>query len=140
MHTPEQQPGASGVQQGVSGSTRGHESSDVPVRPLLGSLAVLATGCLLALWLMRVMFQGFDASARARDLPGHVLAEEHQVPPAPKLEARPQAENADSEQLERKVLQSFEWIDRDAGVVRIPVERALEIVLQEGLPARAGSR
>ena len=140
MHTPDQKPGASGVQQAVSSSTRGHESSDVPVRPLLGSLAVLATGCLLALWLMRVMFQAFDASARARDLPGHVLAEEHQVPPPPKLEASPQADNEDSEQVEREVLASFAWIDRDAGVVRVPVERALELVLQEGLPTRAGRR
>lgn len=136
MPTHESDTSVGGVQQAVGASTKGHESSDVPVRPLLGSLAVLATGCLLALWLMRVMFQSFDASARSRDVPSHVLAEEHQVPPPPKLEASPQAENQVSAERERELLGSYEWIDRDAGLVRIPVERALEIVLQEGLPSR----
>ena len=140
MHTPEREPTASDVQQRLAATERGHESSDVPVKPLLLSLGALGVGCLFAMWVMRTMFRSFDASARSRDVPGHVLAEEHQIPPPPKLEANPTAENEESAVAERRLLESYGWIDRDAGVVRVPVERALELVLQEGLPARAKAR
>jgi hypothetical protein len=140
MHTPEREPHSSDVQQHLAATDRGHESSDVPVKPLLLSLAAFAAGCLIAMWVMRAMFRSFDASARSRDVPGHVLAEEHQIPPPPKLEANPTAENEESAVAERKLLDTYGWIDRDAGIVRVPVERALELVLQEGLPARAKAR
>lgn len=34
-------------------------------------------------------------------------------------------------------LSAYGWIDRTAGVVRIPIDRAMELVLQRGLPARS---
>jgi hypothetical protein len=117
-------------------SQPGHEAGDVRVRPLLVSLALLAAGCTGALLLMRWTFDLFEAAARAKDRPGHPLAEEHQRPPGPRLQADPQAENAAWEAQQREALTSYGWLDRDGGLVRLPVERALELVLQEGLPAR----
>ena len=38
----------------------------------------------------------------------------------------------------RRNLDSYGWVDRAHGVVRVPVGRAVELVTQEGLPARAG--
>jgi hypothetical protein len=35
---------------------------------------------------------------------------------------------------EREQLESYGWVDRDAGVVRIPIERAIQIVAENGLP------
>ena len=67
--------------------------------------------------------------------PGHPLAVE-QVAPAPRLQADPPAEYAAFAAEQRRVTSTYGWLDRDAGVVRLPVERALEIVLEEGLPAR----
>jgi hypothetical protein len=37
-------------------------------------------------------------------------------------------------QEEDEVLNHYGWVDPDRGVVRIPVERALDIVAQRGLP------
>mgnify|MGYP003497489033 CR=1 FL=1 len=36
---------------------------------------------------------------------------------------------------EEKLLKGYGWVDPDKGIVRIPVDRALEIVAQKGLPA-----
>ena len=33
-------------------------------------------------------------------------------------------------------LTSSGWIDRSAGIVRLPIDRAMEVVLQKGLPVR----
>jgi len=38
---------------------------------------------------------------------------------------------------ENKILSSYDWVDRDHGVVRIPIERAIEILADRGLPMRA---
>jgi hypothetical protein len=39
---------------------------------------------------------------------------------------------------EDNVLGGYGWIDQNNGVVRIPIDRAKELLLQRGLPARTG--
>ena len=34
-------------------------------------------------------------------------------------------------------LDSYGWVDKEAGVVHIPIDRAMELTLQHGLPVRA---
>jgi hypothetical protein len=114
----------------------GHERTDAHVRPLVLFLALLALGCGIALLLMRWTFDAFERSAAKRDEPGHPLASDHQQAPAPRLQADPPAENAAFEARQRELLTTYGWLDPDGGVVRLPVERALELVLEEGLPAR----
>jgi hypothetical protein len=38
---------------------------------------------------------------------------------------------------EDAVLTTYGWIDEQGGIVRIPVERAMELLVERGLPARA---
>ena len=37
---------------------------------------------------------------------------------------------------EDAILNDYGWVDPEKGIVRIPVERALELVAKEGLPSR----
>ncbi len=37
----------------------------------------------------------------------------------------------------RARLEGYHWVDRKAGLVSVPIERAMELVAHEGLPARA---
>jgi hypothetical protein len=37
---------------------------------------------------------------------------------------------------EEQVLHSYGWVDPKAGVVHIPIERAMQIIAQQGLPTR----
>jgi len=34
------------------------------------------------------------------------------------------------------VLTSYGWVDKNAGVVRIPIDEAMKIVVKQGLPVR----
>jgi hypothetical protein len=38
---------------------------------------------------------------------------------------------------EDAVLNGYSWVNRDAGVVRIPIGEAMKLTLQKGLPVRA---
>jgi hypothetical protein len=59
-------------------------------------------------------------------------------PPVPGagLEAEPERALRESRRREEALLGSYGWEDRPAGVVRIPVDRAIEILAEEGLPWR----
>jgi hypothetical protein len=37
---------------------------------------------------------------------------------------------------ERRAQQEYGWIDEGLGIVRLPIERAKELVLERGLPVR----
>ena len=115
---------------------RGHEERDVPLRPLIISgvcLVVLAWLSLLAMWLL------FDylAARRARlDVVPSPVFEARQLPPEPRLEVSPQQDLRQMRAAETTVLNSYGWVDRQAGIVRIPIERAIELLVERGLPTR----
>ena len=56
-------------------------------------------------------------------------------PAGPLLQVNPTAELEQLRRQEQRVLESYGWVDRGAGVARVPVERALELVLEEGVGA-----
>jgi len=54
--------------------------------------------------------------------------------PAPVLQIDPRADMARFRAQERAELSSYGWVDRDKGVVRIPIERAMAKVVKDGIP------
>lgn len=110
-----------------------YERMDGPVRGILGFGLGLATIVLISLGLLQALFGFFQRGVEEADVPRHPLAEEVVQPPEPRLLADPDGYWDDylAEQEER--LSTPAWIDRDAGVVRVPVDRAIDLVLEEGL-------
>ena len=58
------------------------------------------------------------------------------LPPEPRLQATPRQDLQDLHRREEEVLNSYRWVDRNAGTVRIPIKEAIRITLAKGLPAR----
>ena len=57
----------------------------------------------------------------------------------PRLEEQPAAELANLRRAEDRRLSSYGWIDRQQRVVHVPVERAIEILAERGLPEPQGT-
>ena len=90
-------------------------------------LLLLTAGCMLATkWILA----GLESTRKMDDVPLHPLAEPVQVPPSPRLQATPAEDIADHRAIESELLGSYQWIDRDQGIVRIPVERAMELLVE----------
>jgi hypothetical protein len=68
------------------------------------------------------------------------LSYSHEPPPEPRLSVKPGDELKALRAEEAKQLEGYDWIDREQGVVRIPIARAMEILAQRGLPVRAESK
>ena len=56
--------------------------------------------------------------------------------PMPALQTQPFRDIYMLREDEAKRLQSYGWVDKDGGVTRIPVDRAMELMLQRGFPTR----
>lgn len=58
--------------------------------------------------------------------------------PQPREQIAPNEELKTFRARENAELNSYGWIDRKAGEVRIPIDRAMDILLERGLPTRGG--
>jgi hypothetical protein len=119
-----------------------HEESDVNVRGVLGFAAgLLVTAVLIQfmVWLLFVYFSGREA---ARVVPEYPLAagEQTRVPPEPRLQTNPREDLLALRAREDAVLNSYGWVDKTAGVVRIPIDEAIKLTVQRGLPVRQGKQ
>ena len=64
--------------------------------------------------------------------------ERQQFPPAPRIEEHPAIELEESARAGRQILSTYGWTDKNAGIVRIPIDRAIELQLQRGFPSAKG--
>jgi hypothetical protein len=57
--------------------------------------------------------------------------------PAPQLEVNERTELNGERLREEDTLSTYGWVDQNAGVVRIPIDRAMDLLAQRGLPVRS---
>jgi hypothetical protein len=115
-----------------------HETSDVNVRGILiFGLGLFATAAAIhvLVWLLFLYFTGREATRGATSYP---LAADQQtrVPPEPRLQTNPREDLRLLREQEDAILNSYGWIDRSGGIVRIPIEQAMRLTVRRGLPAR----
>jgi len=116
----------------------GYEESDVSVRRLfgfaLGVVALVLVGVLGSL----VVFH-FFIQHESLGPPASPFENVRQLPPQPRLQVNAPLDLAHYRADQDKVLENYGWVDAQAGVVRIPIDRAMELLLQKGLPVRGSS-
>jgi hypothetical protein len=127
------------VAEGTEGTagTRGpgYERRDLSVRAavLFGVfLALTAIAVHLVIWLLYSYFGRQAASTEVVQYPMAQMARP-QLPPEPRLQTEPREDLKALRREEDAILSSYAWVDRNAGVVRIPIDRAMQLVLERGL-------
>ena len=122
------------------------EEDGINYRGIVWFVAVLAITTLASQLLMVGLFKYLARDVAADDLPRAPLAAPAgQLPPGPNLAYLSSTDRQLSEpahfatfrETEEKKLSSYEWIDKSAGTVRIPIDRAKDLLLERGLPVRA---
>jgi len=110
--------------------------SEIHVRAIFGVLAGLVLLVALSFAGMWTFSKVLKARSVARDPEPLPVAEANAPRPRPRaaLQADPTADMAKFAKEEEAAVTSYAWVDRANGVAQIPVERALEIVAERGLP------
>ena len=114
----------------------GHEKTDVSIGGIVKfgiGLAVVALLVHVAMW---GLFRTLDARAEKRDRPLAALAAAglKRTPPEPRLERDALAPRRRMADEERAALTTYGWVDRGTGIVRMPIDRAMELLVERGLP------
>jgi hypothetical protein len=118
----------------------GYEASDVDPRRLLLWVAGLVAVLVLSAVASVLLFDALARRAERLDPKFSPLAPlQNPPPPEPRLLQNEPDDLATVRKEEDQLLHSYDWIDKDHGVVRIPIERALELLSKEGLPSRSSS-
>lgn len=119
-------------------SGAGHETRDVDVRRVSILTGVLVLVIAAAMGVTALMFDRLAAREAGRQAPPSTLVEPPalRLPPEPRLQEDPVADLARMRAEEQAALDGYGWVDRERGVARIPVRRAMEILVQRGLPVR----
>ena len=126
-------PGDAGRNPGVH-----HETSDVDIRGIFGFAIGLTVVCFFVAFVVWVLFRYFDSREAHRVAPEYPLAvgQEQRRPPEPQLQINPREDLEELRTQEDRILTSYGWVDKNAGVTRIPIEEAMKLVVQRGLPSR----
>lgn len=67
-----------------------------------------------------------------------LAAGQEKEPPMPRLQTQPFKDVYLLKQGQRERLESYGWTDKATSVVHIPIERAMELMVERGLPSRPG--
>lgn len=87
-------------------------------------------------WFFNGQQKADDAAALKYPLAAGRLPEQQDRRPLPRLQNQPFKDLYELREGEMKRLERYAWQDKGEGVTRIPIERAMELVVERGLPAR----
>ena len=114
----------------------------------MGGVAVLGV---VIYFILIGMYRYLDNSDRTHQPPANPMAatagmdpqsmsytqiqeQAQQTFPKPVLEHSEQTQYLDELRKENEVLGSYDWVDQNHGVVRIPIDQAMDLLAQRGLP------
>jgi hypothetical protein len=119
----------------VPGTDSAFEHEDASPSGLVKSGIFLAILLVIVFVAMRFAWSGFMTMSPVGEN-ASPMTDARILPPHPRLQTDPQKEIHDYCEQQAEKLDSYGWVDQSAGIVRIPVDRAIELTLKNGLPSR----
>lgn len=121
------------------------EKTDVRTSPILKFLfylGVLVVFSYLLTWGVYLGLKKYWASTYAPMMPSRIEAGPT-MPPEPRLQGMPghltdpQEDLREKLKADRDANDQFAWIDQKSGIAQIPVQDAMQLIVEKGLPAIA---
>jgi hypothetical protein len=112
-----------------------HETSDANIRNLIIFGVCLGLLVIAGLIASRAVFHYF-AGHQGLGPPASPFENVRMLPPGPRLQVRAPQDLEQYKGTQEEILNSYGWVDQKEGIVRIPIDRAMDILLQKGLPVR----
>ena len=118
----------------------GYEHTDAAVGPVAKFLFWLFVAAVLTHFGLAGVYklmidQGVKSEASERRYP-LAATEEQRLPPVPRLQQFPRNELFTFRTEERDRLETYGWENKAAGTVHIPIEEAMKLTVERGLPVQ----
>jgi hypothetical protein len=137
------------------GNPAGHgsfEHQDLSPRSIFYFLLILGVATIICIFLLGGVYEFLDKREHALQPPVNPLVTNvpedtrhvatgypQTVFPDPKLEEDERTQLNGIRMAEQKTLYSYGWVNEQQGIVRIPIDRAMDLLVQRGLPVRPQS-
>jgi hypothetical protein len=128
----------------------GYERTDVGIAGILYFLLSLLVGGILVYFIVNGVYAFLQSRSEADQTPVNPLVTnapadtrhvERNYPksafPDPKLEEDERGQLNGIRLKEEQTLSTYDYVDKNAGTVRIPIDRAMDLIAQHGLPTRS---
>ena len=126
-----------------------HEHGDIDIRAIAMFLGLMFVGCGIVALLMGGLFKLFEGRAAQNDPQLSPIARPASAMPrtttgaatfgaarGPQLLTNEPVALEHQREAEREVAQEYGWVNKEAGVARIPIEDAKKLIAERGLPVR----
>lgn len=114
----------------------GYETRDAHVGGVFIFLIVLGVVIVcsaLICWGMLHYFSAHEMNQPASDSP---FADTRQLPLGPQLQVNPREDWLKFREEQQKSLETYEWVNRSNGTVRVPIEEAMDLLVKKGVPVQ----
>ena len=130
-------PGAGGGQEAPNAHGVAVEPDVVPSAVPLGLFALLAVITIVCAAIVFVFFhllqKQADRKDRAEIAEAGLDRPQDTIPPPPRLQIHAVASWQEFRQAENQRLTTYGWLDRSQGAVHVPIERAIDLVVERGI-------
>ena len=126
----------SGAQHNQGNNGPGYEVRDANIKGLLQFAFWLAMLLLVTLVAMRFTFSQL-AKLTPLGPAASPFENARQIPSGPLLQADPHQELGAYCANQQQAVDGYAWINNTGGVVQLPIDRAMELTMQHGLPSRS---
>jgi hypothetical protein len=114
-----------------------HDDREIDARSIIKmttGLAVIIAASLAVAWVISDSLTREDKEAHPP--PPAIAAAASTRPSDPRLQPEPKIDLETLRAEEQTKLHTYHWVDKNSGVVGIPIDRAIELVAERGLPSR----
>ena len=118
----------------------GYEQRDANIRGLLQFAFWMAVVLVVTLFAMRWTFDYFKKIQPLGPTASPMVSEtQRELPPNPRLQVQPRNDLQIYCAAQEQAVNTYGWVDQLSGIARIPVDRAIDLILQRGLSSRSSS-
>lgn len=111
----------------------GHDTRDVNIKLILFSTVVMVVIVLITCFFTVGIFDFLNAHSGSVPQSTSLTAPK-EIPPVPRVLEHPWEELPVLRGTETRTLNSYAWVNQGGGTVRIPVDRAIDLLAARGLP------
>ena len=110
---------------------------EIDVRAVLSFGSGLALTMILVLSAVWLLLDHWRSRQIALDPPPSPIAEARapRLPPEPRLQSSPARDMEELRAREDAILKTYGWVDPQAGIGRIPIDRAVDLLVEKGISA-----
>jgi len=114
----------------------GYERTDASPRGLLRFLLIMAAILAAVALSLIFLFKHFERRENPASFVAAPFAGAEPLPPPPRIQPVPGVDMQSYYQSQQNLLSTYGWVDKQNGIVRLPIDRAMQLLLERGLPVR----